>query len=566
MQNNQRILLFAALAVLIYLIYSKWVEVNRVDVTPIQQELSVDSMEASLPEAVSDMSSQNITQSVEGGAVNNRYITVETDNHHLKIDLKSGDIVQLGLPTYPKSLEDEEPYLLMAQSSERYLINQTGLIGASGLEQTPNHLNSRFVAQKEHYIMDDGSDTLVVPLIYDNPETGYRLEKRYTFTRDSFRVGFEQIFTNNSDNTWSGKQYIQFISQENQQKRSGIGASSYQGTVYSLPLDNNKRKLTNYSKIKFKNMGGPRNQGNRYEGIGGWTAYIEQYFLIAHTLGFDRKSAAEEQNIVETSALDGGKYLTRLLDQQMTVVPPGESHVFNAQFFLGPKIKSELEATAKDLDLTLDYGWFSYISKIMFWILEFYHKFVGNWGWSIILLTITVKAALFWFASKGYVSMARMRNVGPKLQIIRERYADDRQKLSEEMMKLYRREKINPLGGCLPILIQIPIFIALFWMLMESVELRQAPWILWIEDLSQRDPYFILPLIMGVTMFFQQRLNPAPPDPTQATIIKWMPVVFTFMFMWFAAGIVLYWVTNNLLTILQQSYIMRKVEREESKR
>ncbi len=565
MQSNQRVLLFAALAVLIYLTYGKWVEVNRPPIVEETIALEMPSSEQN-SSALPSMNDGGVpTLSGESADLGDQFITVKTDNHEMKIALQGGDIVQVGLPTYPQSLkEQDQPYDLMDMTRQRFLINQTGLVGDSQSPNTPNHENARFTAEQTHYEMGD-ADRLEVPLYYIDKESGYAVEKRYIFTKGSFKVDFEHTILNERETPWSGAQYVQFTNQENHRQQSGIGASSYQGTVYSLPKDDNGKKLTAYEKVKFKHMAGPKNMGRSISGQGGWIAYIEQYFVVAHTLGSDKESANEALTKIETFQLSNGNYLTRLFDREVVTVQPGETHTFHAQFYLGPKLKDQLQETAEKLDLTLDFGWFSFISNIMLWLLKFYHSIVGNWGWSIVLLTITAKIALLYFANKGYVSMARMRNVGPKLQLIREQYGDDRQKLSQEMMKLYREEKINPLGGCWPIIIQIPIFIALFWMLMESVELRQAPWILWIQDLSQRDPYFILPVLMGVTMFFQQRLNPTPPDPTQAMIIKWMPVVFTFMFMWFAAGIVLYWVTNNLLTILQQSIIMRRIDREMKK-
>jgi YidC/Oxa1 family membrane protein insertase len=241
-------------------------------------------------------------------------------------------------------------------------------------------------------------------------------------------------------------------------------------------------------------------------------------------------------------------------------VSPGEQVNFESRFYAGPKLQHQLEAISKGLELTADYGWLTIIAKPIFWVLEKIHGIVQNWGWSIILLTVLIKLAFYKLSETSYKSMANMKKVAPRLQTLKERYGDDKQRLNQAMMEMYKKEKINPLGGCLPMLVQIPVFISLYWVLLEAVELRQAPWIFWIQDLSIKDPYFVLPLLMGITMFIQQKLNPAPPDPMQAKIMMSLPIVFTIFFAFFPSGLVLYWFTNNLLSILQQWYITKKIE------
>jgi YidC/Oxa1 family membrane protein insertase len=280
---------------------------------------------------------------------------------------------------------------------------------------------------------------------------------------------------------------------------------------------------------------------------------VQHYFISAWI------PANPGQYHYSTKVTSNGDNLIRYTGSPVELAA-GASGQFNSQFYAGPKDQYRLKEIAAGLDLTVDYGWLWWICQPLFWILTQIHKFVGNWGWSIILLTVLVKGAFFHLSAASYRSMAKMRKVAPKMTQIRELYADDKQKQSQEMMALYQKEKVNPLGGCLPILIQMPVFISLYWVLMESVELRHAPWLGWIKDLSTMDPYYILPLIMGASMFVQQKLNPAPPDPMQAKIMQWMPVFFTFFFLWFPAGLVLYWVVNNLLSILQQWIITRQIE------
>jgi YidC/Oxa1 family membrane protein insertase len=286
---------------------------------------------------------------------------------------------------------------------------------------------------------------------------------------------------------------------------------------------------------------------------GGWIAIVQHYFLAAWI------PDANQQNQFSTSTRDNS-HLIRFISAEQ-IVAPGASGTFSARFYAGPKDQNRLRQISSGLDLSVDYGWLWWIAQPLFLLLTKIHGVLGNWGWSIMVLTLMVKAAFFWLNAKAYTSMANMRRVQPKLVEIRERYADDKQKQSQEMMSLYKTEKINPLGGCLPVVVQMPVFLSLYWVLQESVELRHVPWILWIHDLSAMDPYYVLPLLMGATMFFQQKLNPPPPDPMQAKVMQWMPVMFTFFFLWFPAGLVLYYVVNNLLSIVQQYIITKRINK-----
>jgi YidC/Oxa1 family membrane protein insertase len=291
---------------------------------------------------------------------------------------------------------------------------------------------------------------------------------------------------------------------------------------------------------------------------GGWVAWLQHYFVTAWIPGQD------DTDVIQTRKDSQGNYIVGFTGPVLSI-PAGAYAETNATLYAGPKIQHTLKALSPGLDKTVDYGILWFIAEPIFWLLEHIHGLLGNWGWSIICLTILIKLAFFPLSAASYKSMARMRAVSPKLAALKEQFGDDRQKMSQAMMDLYKKEKINPLGGCLPILVQMPVFLSLYWVLLESVEMRQAPWMFWITDLSIKDPFFLLPIIMGATMFIQMQLNPTPPDPMQAKVMKLMPIIFTFFFLWFPAGLVLYWVVNNCLSIAQQWYITRKIEAQMSK-
>jgi YidC/Oxa1 family membrane protein insertase len=332
----------------------------------------------------------------------------------------------------------------------------------------------------------------------------------------------------------------------------GFGISSFLGAATNK-IDPASTKIDGYHKLAFKDMA---EKPLKIQQQGGWLAFVQHYFMSAWI------PPADQQNNFETKTnTQDGIHLGWFTGSAKTVAP-NTSADFSAQFYAGPKDQYRLRKISPGLDLAVDYGFLWWIAQPLFFFLTKIHGWLSNWGWSIMVLTLGVKIALFWLNAKAYVSMANMRRVQPKLVEIRERYADDKQKQSMEMMNLYKTEKINPLGGCLPMIIQMPVFLALYWMLLESVELRHAPWILWIKDLSAMDPYYVLPIIMGGTMFMQQKLNPPPPDPMQAKMMQYMPIMFTFFFLWFPAGLVLYYIVNNILSIAQQYIITKRIVKE----
>ncbi len=472
-------------------------------------------------------------------------VRIQTDVLRLDIDLLGGDIVGAALPEHLASLDSDQPFVLLERNPRRIYIAQSGLIGDNGTDTASGR--PTFSTAQSSYELADGQQELVVDLTFQQAD-GTAITKRYTFTRGDYLVAVDYLIDNQTGSPWSGGFYAQLkrdSSEDPAAETTGLGMQPFLGVA---TMTNDKP----YLKIPFRDL---QEEPLNTTVDGGWVAIVQHYFISAWI------PANEGSYRYSTKVTRNGDNLIRYTGPLQTIAP-GQTGQFNSQFYAGPKDQYRLKEIAPGLDLTVDYGWLWWIAQPLFWILTQIHKLVGNWGWSIILLTVLVKAAFFHLSASSYRSMAKMRMVAPKMTQIRELYADDKQKQSQEMMALYKKEKVNPLGGCLPILIQMPVFIALYWVLMESVELRHAPWLGWIKDLSAMDPYYILPLIMGVSMFAQQKLNPAPPDPMQAKIMQWLPVFFTFFFLWFPAGLVLYWVVNNLLSILQQWVITRKIEAE----
>ena len=371
---------------------------------------------------------------------------------------------------------------------------------------------------------------------------GIAVDKVFTFHRGSYVVDVTYEVHNAGSQPWSGQAYYQLQREKPASSSGAFGVHTYTGGVIH-------GKEVKYEKISFDDMD---KKPLAQTLAGGWAAMIQHYFLAAWI------PPQQQSDDFYSKALGEGRYLLGLRAPTATVAP-GQQATIAARLYVGPKLQDHLGAVADGLELTVDYGKLTILADPIFWLMKHIHKLVGNWGWSIILLTLLIKLAFFHLSATSYKSMANMRKLQPRLQALKERFGDDRQALNEAMMKMYKEEKINPLGGCLPILVQIPVFIALYWVLLESVELRQAPFILWIHDLSTRDPYFVLPIINGIAMLIQQRLNPSPMDPIQAKVMMVLPVVFTFMFAYFPAGLVLYWVVNSLLSIAQQYYITRWV-------
>ncbi len=470
-------------------------------------------------------------------------INIETDLLRIEIDAKGGDIRRAELIDYPVEIDKPEVSFRLMDDADELFIAQSGLLSTTG-QEVPSH-HQIYHSASTNYKMSADSDTLSVTLNWIGKD-GLNIDKVYTFTRGSYVVNVDYVVNNSSNKSWTGHSYEQL--QRSQPKDDG-GKSSFIYTYTGGVVYTQEEK---YEKISFDDMKEKRLDRTSQ---GGWVAMIQHYFLAAWI------PSQQEENRFYTKSPGGDRYIIGTVSPAK-IIGAGESGKLSSNLFIGPKLQDELEATATGLDLVVDYGILHIIAKPLSWLLAKIHGVVGNWGWAIIILTIMIKAVFYKLSETSYKSMAQMRKFQPKMQAMKERYGDDREALNKATMKLYKEEKINPLGGCLPILVQIPVFIALYWMLLESVEMRQAPFILWIHDLSAMDPYYILPVIMGATMLIQQRLNPTPLDPIQAKIMMALPIVFTFFFAFFPSGLVVYWVANNTLSIIQQWYITRVVVTE----
>ncbi|MCC7090491.1 MAG: membrane protein insertase YidC [Nitrosomonas sp.] len=468
-------------------------------------------------------------------------ITVKTDKVIAEIDTAGGDIRQLGLIEYPSREDESKPYELLLDKTARFQVAQSGLIG----EGLPSHKTNYTLDSNTHnYELEAGQDKVVIRLLA--PETdGVQVAKIFTFHRDSYVIDVEFEINNQGGTTLIPFSYFQMLRDANEPTGASSMVHSYTGpAMYTEEEKFLKIKFSDLDKNKAEY---PTNADN------GWIAMLEHYFLTAWL---------PPQNTPREY------FAKRLAPNQYTagVIAPvgaieaGQTKHITMPFYAGPQEQNKLAELAPGLELTVDYGWLTVLAKPLFWLLSFYHSWVDNWGVAIILLTLTVKLLFFPLSAAGYRSMAKLRIATPKLQRIREQYASDRQRMHQAMMEFYKEEKINPMGGCLPILVQIPVFIALFWTLMAAVELRYAPLALWITDMSVPDPYYVLPVIMGISMWVQSKLSPTPADPIQAKVMQIMPLAFSIFFFFFPAGLVLYSLCNNILSILQQWQITRMYE------
>ncbi|GAB3460405.1 membrane protein insertase YidC [Azotobacter salinestris] len=549
----KRSILLVALAVVSYLLVLQWNQDYGQAALPPQNAVAQSAPSAqpeavpAAPSASADVptaGSENRVPDTVASTVGADLIQVRTDVLEVAIDPRGGDVVQLKLPKFPRRQDHPEiPFQLFDNGSERLYLAQSGLTGANGPDARTSG-RPLYVSEQRSYQLADGQDSLVVELKFS--EGGVDYVKRFTFKRGAYDLEVRHLIANNSDQSWSGNLFAQLKRDASADPSSttATGTATYLGAAL-WTADEPYKKVS---------MGDMDDKSLRETVQGGWIAWLQHYFVTAWVPNKD------DTNLVTTRKDSQGNYIIGFTGPTLNI-PAGASGETVSRLYAGPKDQDQLEAVSPGLELTVDYGFLWFIAQPIFWLLELIHALLGNWGWSIIVLTIIIKLAFFPLSAASYRSMGRMRAVAPKLQALKEQYGEDRQKLSQAMMELYKKEKINPLGGCLPILVQMPVFLALYWVLLESVEMRQAPWLGWITDLSIKDPYFILPIIMGATMFFQQTLNPTPPDPMQARVMKLMPIIFTFFFLWFPAGLVLYWVVNNVLSIGQQWYITRQIEK-----
>ncbi|TVT82172.1 membrane protein insertase YidC [Pseudomonas sp. H3(2019)] len=549
----KRTILIVALAIVSYVMVLKWNQDYGQAALPTQNVASNQAApaipdtplgnnaaaSADVPSANTDISAPAATPVV----TNKDLIHVKTDVLELAIDPQGGDIAQLMLPLYPRRQDHPEiPFQLFDNGGERTYLAQSGLTGTNGPDARPTG-RPVYSTEQKTYQLADGQNQLNVDLKFS--DAGVNYIKRFSFTRGLYDLKVTYLIDNTSDKAWTGNLFAQLKRDASADPSSttATGTATYLGAALWTSAEP-------YKKVSMKDI----DKASLKETVnGGWVAWLQHYFVTAWI------PAKNDSNVVQTRKDSQGNYIIGFTGPVLSVAPGAKAET-SATLYAGPKSQAILKELSPGLELTVDYGILWFIAQPIFWLLQHIHAIVGNWGWSIIFLTMLIKGIFFPLSAASYKSMARMRAVAPKLAALKEQHGDDRQKMSQAMMELYKKEKINPLGGCLPILVQMPVFLSLYWVLLESVEMRQAPFMLWITDLSIKDPFFILPIIMGATMFIQQQLNPTPPDPMQAKVMKLMPIIFTFFFLWFPAGLVLYWVVNNCLSITQQWYITRKIE------
>jgi YidC/Oxa1 family membrane protein insertase len=474
-------------------------------------------------------------------------VVVTTDVLEVQIDLLGGTLVSAKLLNYPVTLKVPAVKVnLLSPSGPEMFIAQSGLLSR---DQAPNHTSTYQSAQSE-YALQANAEEIRIPLTWQS-ENGIKVTKTFIFKRGEYDVTVRHTLTNGSGQDWNGSRYDQLQRSVVMDKDDGGFTNPGRYSFFGIAFYSPDEKL---EKIDFDDVA---SEPYQRAFSGGWLAVIQHYFFTAWIPPHDQVNSYSTQVY---SPEGFPRYIARDVSPSVRVAS-GANHEFNSRIYVGPKLQDTLDDVAPGLNHTVDYGIFTVFSKPLFWIMSKIHSVVNNWGWSIVLLTVLIKLVFFKLTEAQYRSMARMRKLQPRIEQLKERYGDDRQKMSQAMMEMYKTEKVNPLGGCLPILVQIPIFIALYWVLLESVELRQAPFILWIENLSVRDPYFILPLLNAAFMMMTQRLTPmAGMDPMQRKIMQFMPVGFSIMFAFFPAGLVLYWATNAGLSLAQQWYITRKID------
>ncbi len=546
----QKNLLIAAILATLLMLVIRWHEFQEQlpASAAVASQTSSSTAAGTVPVSNSEIptAANESTETVKADLAATQLISVKTDSFELTINPLGGDIVQLALPRHFLKLDTpDQPFVLLDNRNNHTYLAQSGLIGVNGTDTAAGR--PLFSSTQQNYQLTEGQNDLVVDLHLQQGEV--KITKRFTFTRGDYLIKVDYLIDNQSANTWSAQLYGQ-IKRDSQNfvKVSALEMNPYLGAAITTPDEK-------YKKITFADMA---ENEIKTSVQGGWIAMVQHYFVSAWI-----PDAGSNNNYHLRQLGKEDMYLMGFTGK-VNEVAPGTQGVISASFYAGPKDTERLEEISPYLDLTVDYGWLWWVAKPLFWVLKFIHNLVGNWGLAIIGLTLCVKLLFFKLSATSYKSMAKMRKLAPKMAEMKERYGDDRQKFSQEMMKMYKTEKVNPFGGCLPLLIQMPVFLALYYVLMESVELRHSPFFGWIMDLSVKDPYFVLPIIYGITMYFMQKLNPQPTDPMQARIMQMLPFLFTFMFLWFPAGLVLYWVTNNTLSIAQQYIITKQIDAEPS--
>ncbi|MEO3864952.1 membrane protein insertase YidC [Rheinheimera fenheensis] len=537
--ESQRSLLVIGLALVSFLLWQQWNIANAPQpVTPvagISQNSATSSADLQLTTADAEQAPATTTVSA-------RTITVSTDVFNLSIDSRGGDIVALTLPDFELEKGKAEPYPLMRRLPGFEYVAQSGLIGRDGPDDSRNP-RPVYSAAQTSYSMPEGATELVVPLTFSH--NGLQVEKRFIFTAGQYDVRVEYLLLNQSAEVKTVQPYQHLVQTIDNGESASMMMPIYRGAAFGTTSER-------YNKYAFDDM----QEKNLLEATtGGWVAMLEHYFVSAWVP--DQQADNQLYSMVRNGqGVIGAK-------GPAVNIEPGATVTLGSTFYAGPKTQDNLAKLANGLDLTVDYGFLWFISQPLFWLLTLIQSVVVNWGVAIIIITLIVKGLMYPLTKVQYESMAKMRNLKPKIDELQARYKDDRQKMGPAMMELYRKEKVNPMGGCLPMLIQMPIFLALYWVFVESVELRHAPFMLWITDLSAQDPYYVLPVLFGASMYLMQKLTPMQvTDPMQQKIMMWMPVAFSVFFLWFPSGLVLYWFVSNLISLAQMLYIYKGMEKK----
>ena len=510
--------------------------------SPSVQESTQDFIEPGTGAANEGFSGSDIDDTESSSAKPVATISIENDKLKLIVNLHGGDIIQAALKDYKEERAISDPLLLLRQDRERLSIAQSGFIGRDGFDGQPSG-RPLYVAEENNYKMAPGQQELRVPLSFS--KDGVEVIKTFVLRRGRHDIDIDMRINNRGEDNWRANLFAQFKrdSKRPTYEKSAFGTRSFTGVAFSSESDN-------YNKLNFDDIEARAYQGDTK---GGWVAMVQHYFVAAFI-----PEKVGSQYAYSARRTPSGDYIFGFVGPTFQV-GAGRSYQDSINLYVGPKIKESLETLAPHLALTIDYGWLWYISQPLFSFLKFLHGFLANWGLAIMVMTFLIKLVFYPLTNASYKSMAKMRKLQPQMEQIRKNYGDNRQAMQKEVMEMYKREKVNPMGGCLPILIQMPIFIAFYWALIESVELRHAPLIWWIQDLSAKDPFYILPLLMGASMFVQQLFSPMPADPIQARVMRLLPVIFTVFFLWFPSGLVLYWLVNNILSITQQYIINRRL-------
>lgn len=545
MQKILRILIIIAMLITTYLLILAWRDdyANQ-PVEEVKQQTATTNNDIPASTNNGDIPATTTTDAVvASNSAVNQLINVSTDMYDIKINPIGGDVVYASLKQYDKKLDSADSFVILEDNTNRVYVAQSGLIGANGIDTANGRAKYQFT--NTNYKMVDGQQTLSVPLTYS--ENGVTITKTFNFTQGQYPIEVSYNINNASSQDWQGQMFAQLKRDDSKDPgladKGMLGMATFLGGAWGTSEDD-------FSKVKFGKF--TDGELNGVKTSDGWVAILQHYFV----------SAWKPQNFTGEffTNEDNGNHLIGFKSEPINVAT-GQQTTVSAVLYTGPKVQDDLKDFAPGFQKSVDYKWLWPISKVLFAGLDAIHKVIGNWGWAIIVLTLLVKLVLFPISHKSYMSMAKMRAIAPKLQAIKDEHGDDRMKVSQAMMALYKAEKVNPMAGCLPILMQMPIFLGLYYMLIESVELRHAPWILWIKDLSSMDPWFILPIFMGISMFVQQMFNPQPTDPMQAKVMKIMPLMFAAFMLFFPAGLVLYWTVNNLFSMAHQYYVNKKVEK-----